>query len=142
MTFEELDDGRYRAVAFDGAVIHTCSTEKERSEVDRLTELDPSQWYAELVAGHADGEIRREDVEDCEAWNRLSGEPHLFGVEAIRDEESAWQVSFWVLEFVREEPLESQLRAAIVTSLRAVAGVVDVQEEDREVYSGHRIAGR
>jgi hypothetical protein len=38
------------------------------------------------------------------------------------------------LEFVREQPLESALRAAIAMELRGVAGVTEVREEDREVY--------
>ena len=135
VSFDALNDGRYRAIAFDGAVLHTCLTEKQRAEIAELIETDPAEWYSQLVADHADGAVRREDVEGEEAWNRLSGEPHLFGVEAMRlADPPGWQVSFWVLEYVREEPLESRLRSEIERHLRAVTGVLDVQEEDREVY--------
>jgi hypothetical protein len=135
VTFQALGDGRYRAVVYDGAVIHTCLTEQQREEVAQLTALDPAEWISRLSEQHADGSIRREDVEGDEAWNRLSGEPHLFGVEVIKnDQPDGWQVTFWALEHVREEPLESQLRRGIERRLRAVEGVTDVQEEDREIY--------
>ena len=138
VTFEQLSDGRYRGLAFDD-VIHTCLTEKERLEVEEFARLDPGEWFSQLAADHADGVIRREDIEGDEAWNRLSGEPSLFGVEVIRDGDAEWQVSFWALEHVREEPFESRLRAEIDKRLRSVAGVTDVYEEDREVYAvtGH-----
>src|SRR5262245_21099995 len=132
VAFQRLGDGRYRAVAYEGAVIHTCLTEQQRAE---LAELQDPEWFSRLVAEHADGTIRREDVEGDEAWNRLTGEPHLFGVEAHRlDQPAGWQVSFWVLEHVRQEPLESRLRSEIERRLRAVPGVAAVEEEDREVY--------
>jgi hypothetical protein len=38
------------------------------------------------------------------------------------------------LEYVREAPLEARLRSEIERRLRAVTGVVTVQEEDRVVY--------
>jgi hypothetical protein len=135
VTFEPLGDGRYRAVAYEGAVIHTCLTEQQQEELAELTAFDPDEWFSRLVAVHADGAIRREDVDGNEAWNRLSGEPHLFGVETIRnDEPPGWQVSFWVLEHVREERFESRLRSEIEGRLRAVAGVSEVGQDDREVY--------
>jgi hypothetical protein len=105
-------------------------------------DLDPrsflehaDEWLVQLREQHADGAVRRDDLEGNEAWNRLSGEPELFGVETMKIEDPpGWQVSFWALEFVREQPLESALRAAIAMELRGVAGVTEVREEDREVY--------
>jgi hypothetical protein len=38
------------------------------------------------------------------------------------------------MEFVREKPLEGDLRRAIASQLSSVAGVTAVAEEDREVW--------
>jgi hypothetical protein len=135
VTFERLGDGRYRALAYDGAVIHTCLAEEQREKLAQFIAVDPAEWISRLSEQHADGVIRRDDVEGDEAWNRLSGEPHLFGVEVIKnDQPGGWQVTFWALEHVREEPLESLLRAGIERRLRAVRGVTGVRAEDREIY--------
>lgn len=50
------------------------------------------------------------------------------------DEEWRFQVGIAMAEFAREEPLESQLRREVDAALRAVEGVRDVAEEDREVW--------
>jgi hypothetical protein len=81
------------------------------------------------------GEVRREDIEGDEAWQRLTDEPEIRGIEAIRNDDPAgWQVTVWAMEFVREEPLESTVRRVIGSALRAVPGVDGVAEEDREVW--------
>lgn len=76
------------------------------------------------------------DEEFEEGWHRLTDEPDLRGVEAYRsdDEDLPWQVTACVAEFLREEPLEGELRASMATALRAVPGVSDVAQEDREVW--------
>lgn len=45
-----------------------------------------------------------------------------------------WQIFVSMAEFVREEPLETEMRAAVDQAIRAVAGVTEVAEEDREVW--------
>jgi hypothetical protein len=77
------------------------------------------------------------DEENVEEWSRVTDEVDLFGVEAVRTESQGpwqWTVLVSAMEFVREEPLESQLRTAIEGALRTVTGVKKVQEEDREVW--------
>ncbi len=73
----------------------------------------------------------------AEAWTRLTEEQHVRGVSATRLKNSgewAWQLEVWAMEFVREQPLETELRAAIESALAAVSGVRAVESEDREVW--------
>ena len=86
-----------------------------------------------------EGEIRRlpdEEVDGEEGWERLTDEPEIRGVEATRhdDDDWPWSVVVWVMEFVREEPLESEIRHAMIVTLWAVPDVTAVAEEDREVW--------
>src|SRR5207302_812263 len=76
------------------------------------------------------------DDELAEAWERVTPEPDILGVEASRIANAAWpwQVSIYVAEFVRDDPLETDLRLAIGNALRGVPGVTNVMEEDREVW--------
>ena len=70
-----------------------------------------------------------------EAWERVTGEPDVRGVEAERiDFAGGWNVSAAVMEFVREDPLESELRRRIAAALRSVDGVDTIVELDREVW--------
>ncbi len=39
-----------------------------------------------------------------------------------------------VAEFLREDPLEAEMRSAVAAALRSVAGVTEVAEQDREVW--------
>lgn len=65
----------------------------------------------------------------------MTDDPDVRGVETARiDEIGGWQVTVWVMEFVRRDPLEAQLRQRIGAALRAVVGVVTVDEQDREVW--------
>ena len=82
--------------------------------------------------------IRRvpdDEVGGQEGWDRLLDDD-VRGVEAIRvgDGEWPWQVILAVAEFVREDPLEIVLRERISQALRAVPGVTEVAEEDRQVW--------
>jgi hypothetical protein len=82
-------------------------------------------------------EVPAIEVDGDEGWDRLTDEPQVRGVEAIRHSGHApwrWSLSVWAMEFVREEPLESELRIAIAAALRAVDRVTDVAEEDRELW--------
>ena len=85
-----------------------------------------------------DDEVRRVepgDEEIAESWLRETSEPDLRAVEANRiDEIGGWQVTVAVMEFVRSDPLEAELRQRIVGALRGVAGVTGAEEEDREVW--------
>jgi hypothetical protein len=88
-------------------------------------------------------DVRRvpdDEVDGDEGWERLIDDD-VRGVEAIKvgDGEWPWQVILAVAEFVREDPLETELRERLAAALRAVPGVTDVAEEDREVWivNGH-----
>jgi hypothetical protein len=61
----------------------------------------------------------------------------LYGIEASKsrtDLSWPWQVDEWVMASVRDEPLEGEMRRAIVAALRAVPGAEAVQEGDRELW--------
>jgi hypothetical protein len=77
------------------------------------------------------------DEDADEGWERSVEDPDLRGVEAYRNtlaEQPYWSVGVAVAEFLREEPLESELRQQMVAALRAVPGVDVVAEEDRELW--------
>jgi hypothetical protein len=81
-------------------------------------------------------QIRRlpdDEVDGDEGWIRETEEPDLRNLEASRCD-GHWQVGVSVAEFLREEPLESELRNGVASAISAVAGVVEVEEEDREVW--------
>jgi len=74
-------------------------------------------------------------AEAGEAWERVTDDPDVRGVDAVRiDAAGGWQVVVSVMEFIRQDPLESELRQRIAAALRAVDGVTGVEEEDREVW--------
>ena len=76
------------------------------------------------------------DEEILEEWSRVTDEPELLGVGAVRmsDDEWPWQVEVSVMEFIRTEPLESELGEAVTRALTAVPGVVEAVHEDREAW--------
>jgi hypothetical protein len=81
-------------------------------------------------------QIRRlpdDEVDGDEGWIRETQEPDLRDLEASRYDDQ-WHVTVAVAEFLREEPLEGELRSGMASALSAVAGVVGVAEEDREVW--------
>ena len=80
--------------------------------------------------------IEPADDESLEEWGRVTEEPELLGVGAVRmdDDEWPWQVQVSVMEFIRDEPLESELETAISRALAAVPGVVEAAHEDRETW--------
>jgi hypothetical protein len=80
-------------------------------------------------------QIQPADDEIGEEWRRLTDEPKVRGVGAARiDHIGGWQVDVWVMEFVRSDPLESELRQRITSALQAVSGVTSAEEEDRETW--------
>ena len=80
--------------------------------------------------------IEPADEEILEEWSRVTEDPDLLGVSAVRMDngEWPWQVYVSVMEFIREEPLESELPAAIQAALAAVPGVREAAHEDRETW--------
>lgn len=75
------------------------------------------------------------DGEILEEWIRETQEEDILGVGAARsDDEWPWQVTIYVAEFVRKEPLESKLHQSILSAIKTVPGVTDVEHEDREIW--------
>jgi hypothetical protein len=77
-----------------------------------------------------------------EAWERVTGEPDVRGVDAARiDFAGGWNVTVAVMEFVREDPLESELRrrAARLTA-RAVRSGAGSRIPSHEQAPGGRDA--
>jgi hypothetical protein len=70
-----------------------------------------------------------------EEWVRETSDPDFRNVEASKLQEMTWQVAVSLAEFVREDPLESEMRRQIDSALRSVEGVSDVEEMDREVWT-------
>ncbi len=78
-----------------------------------------------------------DEVDGEEEWVRETDDDDVLGVDAVKLEDAdewPWQVTIAVAEFVREDPLEDELRREMDAALRAVPGVADVEEEDREVW--------
>lgn len=82
-------------------------------------------------------EDEKADDELEEEWVRLTSDPEVRGVGANkwREEGVGWQVTVFVAEFLRDDPLEAEMRLAMGEALRAVPGVTDVYEEDREIWN-------
>lgn len=83
--------------------------------------------------------VEPEDDEIAEEWTRGDADldPETRGVIANRwrdEDDWPWQVFIAAAEFVRQEPLESELEARLIEGLRRVDGVEDVAREDREVW--------
>ena len=71
----------------------------------------------------------------AEEWVRRTDEPRERAVSASKHREGEWwNVSVWVMEFIRTDPLESELRRRIANALLNVPGVTEAEEEDREVW--------
>ena len=76
--------------------------------------------------------------EGCaESWERLTDDADIHGVDAQKITHGKfpyWSIGVAVAEFVRADPLESELRQRMAAALGAVDGVERVWEEDREVW--------
>jgi hypothetical protein len=81
-----------------------------------------------VAADDADGEV-------FEAWERVTAEPDIRGVYASKTPDTVWtwRVEIAVLEFVRAEPLVSEVNSRLEAALAAVPGVTAVTGEDRDV---------
>lgn len=94
------------------------------------------------VSLHEVEPIPADELDGTEGWRRRTPEPDIRGVEAIRGSERSspdWLVSVSMMEFVRGDPFEREVRTAMAEALRGVAGVRNVFEEDRETW---RVQGR
>ena len=80
-------------------------------------------------------QIQPEDSEVAEEWLRETTDPDVRGVYACKiDAMGGWQVTVSAMEFIRSDPLESELRHRIANALRAVDGVTGADEDDREAW--------
>ncbi len=80
-------------------------------------------------------QIQPQDPAVQEEWLRETDEPDIREVHAARiDEIGGWLVTVSVMEYVSEEPLESDLRQRIAAALRNVTGVTSADEHDRETW--------
>ena len=80
-------------------------------------------------------QIQPEDPEVGEEWLRETTDPDVRGVYACKiDAMGGWQVTVSAMEFIRSDPLETELRQRIANALRAVAGVNGADEDDREAW--------
>jgi hypothetical protein len=69
------------------------------------------------------------------AWERLTDEPGVRGVEAWLHHPGGWVVTIWVQEFFRQDPLGEELRQRMASVLGSVDGVASVAEHDNESWS-------
>jgi hypothetical protein len=77
------------------------------------------------------------DGQCVEGWERVTDEPDIRGVSASMitlGEQPYWSVGVAVAEFVRDSPLETDLRRRMPAALGAVDGAESVWEEDREAW--------
>ena len=84
------------------------------------------------------GDVRRLQVDNAdEAWERDievdDGEVRWVGADRIGFA-GGWNVDVSVMEFIREGPLQGELRRRIAAALRSVEGVETADEMDTEVW--------
>ncbi|MBL8733967.1 MAG: hypothetical protein JNN13_16465 [Planctomycetes bacterium] len=82
-------------------------------------------------------QVEPEDQEIIEEWVRKTDEGDLLGVGSSRssDPDWPWQVFVSVMEFIREDPLESELADAVTAALARVPGVAEAHQVDREAWA-------
>lgn len=73
------------------------------------------------------------DSEVEEEWVRDTDDDFR-SVDVIKPANYKWQVYLGLANVLREGPLESEMRRDMDTALRAVPGVTDVTEGDREIW--------
>ena len=83
-------------------------------------------------------QIQPLDPEIGEEWLRETDVTEIRNVSASSFEWpsgiSGWQVAVWAMEFVREDPLEAEMRERVTEALRRVSGVTSADEQDRETW--------
>jgi hypothetical protein len=103
----------------------------------RLTDRTLGQSLIGNIASMSPDHIRRVDPADEEIeeeWVRETDDQDILGVGAWKSPDDDWRAQIWVAEFLREEPLESELDRGVDAALRSVEGVTDVVHEDREQW--------
>ena len=80
--------------------------------------------------------LEPQDDELLEEWTRVTDEEHILGVFAARhaDDDQTWEVSINVAEYIRADPLQTELHDAITNALTATPGVSMAVQEDRELW--------
>lgn len=80
--------------------------------------------------------ITPEDSTVLEEWERVTNDPDVLGVSAVRSKRAKWnwQVTVSAAEFARKAPLEARLQEGILSALKKVKGVKAVAHEDTEVW--------
>lgn len=114
-------------VVFVVALLPACARSGTESATDRS------------AYGRGVDEIQRVptdelDDEYVEGWRRRTDEPRFRAVEAYRSDDGDWAIVVSVAEFLREEPLETELREGVAAAIRTVPGVEGVHHEDREIW--------
>ena len=92
-------------------------------------------------------QVKPKDGEILEEWVRITDEKDILGVSATRNKnsDSLWHVWINVAEYIRSEPLQSELQVAITNALNEISGVTNAIQVDREVWevqgnvSGHSL---
>lgn len=74
-----------------------------------------------------------DDEELLEQWTRDDADD-LTTVEALLPDDHPWQVVVGMAEFLRAEPLETQMSEAVHAAIGGVPGVTGVAREDTEVW--------
>jgi hypothetical protein len=78
-------------------------------------------------------QIEPEDDEIQEEWIREAEPGRTVSANRV-DEIGGWQVAIWAMEYVRSDPLETELRQQVLAALRSVTGVSTAEEQDREQW--------
>lgn len=95
------------------------------------TKFDGAVTVSEVVSDAMDRTV----IEGQEAWVRMSTEPHLRSVEAVKNEGGGWSVAVAVMKFVRpEHAVYPELQHAIEDAIESVPGVTEVEREVNEVW--------
>jgi hypothetical protein len=71
-----------------------------------------------------------------EEWKRVTEDQDILGVNASRTNDSTWPWTVYInaAEFIRTEPLQSELHQLITDALNSIPGVIMAVHSDREVW--------
>lgn len=75
------------------------------------------------------------------SWELVTPDDEVSGVSANSYQADEWEVWVAAAEFVRSEPLESELQDGVTQALAEVAGVTVAFSEDRETWIVKGTAG-
>jgi hypothetical protein len=118
----------------------TAAKKSASTSIRKLARKSTTKKPVTAITGVEQVPADKRDSELAEAWTRTITDPSLryvHGVEAqkwLAKSNWPWRINVWVMELVRDEELQAELRKRIATAVRAVRGVTNVAEEDREVW--------